>query len=98
MGRHTPYTVSLSQEEKEKLLAMSNDNTLSARVSKPVLILLTLDNKKLDSEYIRCGTCSIFVFAETLADYRPVSVRRQRTSHDWAEENFFPLSFLAFKK
>lgn len=39
MGRHTQYTVSLSQEEKEKLLAMSNDNTLSARVSKPVLIL-----------------------------------------------------------
>ena len=45
MGRHTQYTVSLSQEEKEKLLAMSNDNTLSARVSKRVLILLALDNK-----------------------------------------------------
>lgn len=28
------------------------------------------DVKKLDSEYIRYGTCSIFVFTETLADYR----------------------------
>lgn len=44
------------------------------------------DTKKLDSEYIRCGTCSIFVFTETLADYRHVSVRRQRTRQDWAEE------------
>lgn len=44
------------------------------------------DVKKLDSEYIRCGTCSIFVFTETLADYRHVSVRRQRTRQDWAEE------------
>ena len=46
MGRPTQYTVSLSQEEKEKLLAMSKDNNLSARVSKRVLILLALDNKK----------------------------------------------------
>ena len=44
MGRPTQYSVSLSQEEK-KLLAMSKDNKLSARVSKSVLILLALDNK-----------------------------------------------------
>ena len=41
----TQYSVFLSQEEKEKLLAMSKDNKLSARVSKSVLILLALDNK-----------------------------------------------------
>ena len=46
MGRPTQYSVSLSQEEKEKLLAMSKDNKLSARVSKGVLILLALDNIK----------------------------------------------------
>ena len=46
MGRPTQYRVSLSQEEKEKLLAMSKDNNLSVRVSKRVLILLALDNKK----------------------------------------------------
>lgn len=45
MGRHTQYIVSLSQQEKEKLLAMSKDNNLSARISKRVLILLALDNK-----------------------------------------------------
>ena len=45
MGRPIQYSVSFSQEEKEKLLAMSKDNKLSARVSKSVLILLALDNK-----------------------------------------------------
>ena len=45
MGLHTQYIVSLSQEEKNKLQAMSKDNKLSARVSKSVLILLALDNK-----------------------------------------------------
>ena len=44
------------------------------------------NNKKLDSEYIRCGTCSIFVFTEPLANYRHISVRKQRTKRDWAEE------------
>ena len=45
MGHHTQYIVSFSQEEKNKLQAMSKDNKLSARVSKSVLILLALDNK-----------------------------------------------------
>lgn len=46
MGRHTQYTVSLSQEEKERLQEMSKDNSLSARKSKRILILLALDDKK----------------------------------------------------
>lgn len=46
MGRHTQYIVSLSQEEKNKLQAMSKDDKLAARVSKRVLILLALDDKK----------------------------------------------------
>ena len=41
---------------------------------------------KEDSEYVRCGTCSIFVWVEPLAGYRRVSARRQRTRRDWAEE------------
>lgn len=44
------------------------------------------DTVKMDSEYIRNGTCSIFVFAEPLAGIRHVSVRKRRTAKDWAEE------------
>lgn len=44
------------------------------------------DIKKLDAEYERCGTCSIFVFTEALAGWRHVSVRERRTRLDWAME------------
>lgn len=44
------------------------------------------DTQKLDSEYIRKGTCSIFVFTEPFAGYRYVHVREHRTALDWAEE------------
>lgn len=44
------------------------------------------DIKKLDAEYERRGTCSIFVFTEALAGWRHVSVRERRTRLDWAME------------
>lgn len=44
------------------------------------------DNKKVDSEYVRKGTCSIFAFTEPLGGKRHISVREQRTALDWAEE------------
>jgi hypothetical protein len=43
-------------------------------------------NQKIDSEYTREGTCSIFVFTEPLGGVRHVSVQNQRTSIDWANE------------
>jgi hypothetical protein len=44
------------------------------------------DDKKIDSEYKREGTCSIFVFNEPLAGTRHVNVHKRRTAQDWAEE------------
>lgn len=44
------------------------------------------DNKKIDSEYQRNGTCSIFAFIEPLGGRHHVSVREHRTAVDWAEE------------
>lgn len=44
------------------------------------------DKQKIDSEYVRNGTSSIFIFTEVLAGYRHVSVREHRTRQDWAEE------------
>ncbi len=41
---------------------------------------------KQDSEYVRHGTCSIFVWVEPLAGRRRVEARRQRTRLDWAHE------------
>ena len=44
------------------------------------------DHKKVDSEYVRNGTCSIFAFVEPLVGVHHVSVRENRTALDWAEE------------
>lgn len=44
------------------------------------------DNKKVDSKYVRNGTCSIFAFVEPLGGCHHISVREHRTAVDWAEE------------
>jgi transposase len=43
-------------------------------------------NRREDSEYIRCGTCSVFMFNEPLGGKRQVSVQEHRTKKDWAYE------------
>lgn len=44
------------------------------------------DDKKVNSEYTRNGTCSIFTFVEPLGGMHHISVRELRTAIDWAEE------------
>jgi hypothetical protein len=41
--------------------------------------------KKVDNEYIREGTCSIFIFTEPLASWRYAEAFPRRTKKDWAE-------------
>lgn len=42
--------------------------------------------KRVDDEYERAGTASLFLFTEPLAGWREVSVRARRTKVDWALE------------
>jgi hypothetical protein len=42
--------------------------------------------KRVDYEYERAGTASIFMFTEPLAGWREVTVRQRRTKVDWAVE------------
>lgn len=39
---------------------------------------------KEDYEYVRCGSCSIFMFTEPLAGWRHVQATEHRTKIDWA--------------
>lgn len=39
-----------------------------------------------DNEYVRNGTCSIFLFTEPLAGWREAESKQQRTRRDWAEK------------
>jgi hypothetical protein len=42
--------------------------------------------RRVDYEYERAGTASIFMFCEPLTGWRQVSVRDRRTQADWAQE------------
>jgi hypothetical protein len=42
--------------------------------------------RRVDYEYERAGTASLFLFCEPLAGWRQVSVRTRRTKVDWAHE------------
>jgi hypothetical protein len=42
--------------------------------------------EKVDNEYQRNGTCSIFVFTEPLAGWRHVEALLRRTKKDWAHK------------
>lgn len=42
--------------------------------------------QRVDYEYERKGTASIFLFCEPLSGYREVTAREHRTKVDWAEE------------
>ncbi len=42
--------------------------------------------RKEDNEYIRNGTCSIFLFTEPLGGWRRCTANERRTKRDWAEQ------------
>ena len=42
--------------------------------------------ERQDGEYVRNGTCSIFMFTEPLAGWRHVAVSERRTRIDWANQ------------
>lgn len=42
--------------------------------------------ERMDSEYIRKGTCSIFLFTEPLSGWRYTDAQEHRTKIDWARQ------------
>lgn len=42
--------------------------------------------KRQDNEYVRNGTCCIFLFTETLSGWRHVEPQEHRTKVDWAQQ------------
>ena len=42
--------------------------------------------RRVDYEYERNGTASVFMFCEPLAGWRQATARQQRTKSDWAQE------------
>ena len=77
---HRPYDVNcpvICMDEKPYQLLNDAREPIPMQPGNPKLI---------DSEYLRHGTCSIFVFAEPLGDWRTMSALPRRTRIDWAEQ------------
>lgn len=74
MGRQIKHIVALSPEERIRLVGMSRDNSLTARSSKRVLILLALDDKKDTHLNYRQIAAALHVSATTVS----------KTAHDYA--------------
>ena len=56
---------------------------LTKEVRKPIPVTRN-HPQRIDYEYERAGTASIFLFVEPLAGWRQVEVRERRTKADWA--------------
>ena len=67
----------ICMDEKPYQLTDETRNPIPMKAFKP---------ERRDSEYVRKGTCSIFVFTEPLAGWRHLSVKERRTKIDWANQ------------
>lgn len=54
--------------------------------SRPVLPMRPGDTQKVDHEYIREGSCNIWMFVEPLAGWRDVQVSSTKKAVDWAHQ------------
>lgn len=67
-------------------LCMDEQPVQFQRESRPSLPATANHGQRIDYEYERAGTASIFMFTEPLAGWRKVSVCQHRTKVDWAIE------------
>jgi hypothetical protein len=54
--------------------------------SRPALAGTQRHARREDHEYVRQGTCAVWMFVEPLAGWRDVRVSERRTSVDWASQ------------
>jgi DDE superfamily endonuclease len=73
-------------DEQFPVLCMDEQPVQLLKETREPLAATTTQPRRVDYEYERAGTASIFMFCEPLAGWRQVSVRQQRTKIDWALE------------
>ena len=68
------------------VLCMDEQPVQLLKETRPPIPATAKHPKRVDYEYERAGTASIFMFAEPLAGWREVAVRERKTKIDWAAE------------
>ena len=76
----------LPYDEKRPVVCMDEKPYQLLGDAREALPMRPGSDQKIDPEYIRNGTCSIFSFVEPLGGRHHVSVREHRTATDWAGE------------
>ena len=93
------YIVRLTGEERQKLETIVKKLKGASQSVKRAIVLLKHTRpifsaapashahpERVDYEYERNGTVSIFMFVAPFENWRRVSVREHRTKRDWVEE------------
>ena len=72
--------------EKHPVICMDEQPVQITKETRTPLAATTTHPQRVDYEYERAGTASLFMFTEPLAGWREASVRQRRTKEDWAIE------------
>ena len=79
-------TYARAYDPAHPVLCMDEQPIQLLKETRPPIPATARHGKRVDYEYERAGTATIFMFAEPLAGWRDVTVRTTRTKIDWAIE------------
>ena len=77
---HRPY------DTEKPVICMDEQPVQLIRETRAPIQATSYHPKRVDYEYERAGTASIFMFTEPLSGWRQATARPRRTKTDWAEE------------
>lgn len=79
-------TYALAYDPRQPVVCMDEQPVQLVLESKAPLPATTAHPERVDYEYERNGSASIFMFAEPLSGFRQATARERRTKQDWALE------------
>ena len=79
-------TYTTAFDPKHPVLCMDEQPVQLLKETRVPIAATKTHGRRVDYEYERNGTASIFMFAEPLSGYRQATARERRTKKDWAVE------------
>lgn len=79
-------TYAMAYDPQRPVLCMDEQPVQLLKDTRPSLPATNEHGQRVDYEYERNGTASIFMFAEPLSGFRQTTARPRRTKTDWAGE------------
>ena len=79
-------TYAKPHDAKHPVLCMDEQPVQLLKETRSSIAATKEHGKRVDYEYERNGTASIFMFAEPLSGFRQATARQRRTKMDWANE------------